>query len=99
MPVRLLERVRGLHPRLRRDAADGDARPANAILLDEHHAGAELGGADGGRVAARPAPEDGDITLDHTTLPSFAFAVADATTGPFGRIRSNGRASRAWRTG
>src|SRR3990170_4265067 len=51
--LRLLERVRGLNPRLRRDAADAQARAAESLLLlDADRLRAELGGADGGGVAA-----------------------------------------------
>src|SRR3972149_1688863 len=62
--LRLLERVRGLHPRLRRDAADAQARAAESLLLlDADRLRAELGGADGGGVAAGASAEDGDVTL------------------------------------
>ena len=49
-----LQRERGLHPRLRRDAADAQARAAELrLLLDAGDLRAELRGADRGGVAAR----------------------------------------------
>ena len=66
--VRLLERMRGLHPRLRRDAAHGDARPADPVRLDQHDAGAELGGADRRGIATRPASEYRDVTFHRTAI-------------------------------
>ena len=60
--ARGVERVRGLHPGLRRDAADAQARSAELGLpLDARDARAELRGADRRRVARRAAAEDGDV--------------------------------------
>src|SRR5207248_3747699 len=61
--ARILEAVRRLHPRLRGDAADRDAGTADAILLDQDDVRAQLCRPDGGRVAARPSAQDGDVTL------------------------------------
>ena len=60
--ARRMERVRGRHPGLRRDAADAEARPAELRLpLDAGDARAELRRADRRRVARRAAAEDGDV--------------------------------------
>src|SRR5262249_48389023 len=59
-----LERERCLHPCLRRDAADAQARAAELGLpFDAGDLRAELCGADGGGVAARAASEDGDVNV------------------------------------
>src|SRR5207248_1425309 len=56
-----LQRERGLHPRLRRDAPDPQARAAQlGLTLDAYDLRAELGGADRRRVAAGAATENGD---------------------------------------
>src|SRR4029079_1268136 len=60
----------GHHPgdvqqRLRRYAADVQAHAAErAIALDEHHLLAEVGGAEGRRVAAWTRAEDDDFGVD-----------------------------------
>ena len=65
----LLDRERGLHPRLRRDAADAQARAAElGLLLDADGLRAELRGADRGGVAARAAAQDGDVTFHRLLL-------------------------------
>ena len=59
--ARTLRRVGQLDERLAGDAADLEADPAQAggaPALDERHPAAELGGADGGGVAAGPSAED-----------------------------------------
>ena len=62
--ARLVEEVRGLHPRLRRDAADAQARAAELrLLLDADDLRPELRRADRGRVAAGAAAQDGDVTV------------------------------------
>ena len=62
--ARLVQEVRGLHPGLRRDAADAEAGAAELrLLLDADDLGAELRGADRGDVAAGAASEDGDVAL------------------------------------
>src|SRR5205823_1159775 len=64
MLLRLLERERRLHPRLRRDAADTQARPAEvALLLDAGHLRPELRRADRGGVTAGAAAEDCDVDV------------------------------------
>ena len=71
-----LEPVRGLHPGLRGDAADAQARAAELwLLLDADGLRAQLRCADCGRVAARPAPEDGDVAF-HASILSTRFWVA-----------------------
>jgi hypothetical protein len=62
--ARVVQRVRSLDPRLRRDAADAKARAAKlGLLLDADDLRAELCGADRRRIAPRAASEDGDIEL------------------------------------
>src|SRR5262249_9064101 len=52
--------------RLRGDAADVEAGAAErAILLDARHLHAELGGADGGRVAAGARPDHDEVEATH----------------------------------
>jgi hypothetical protein len=72
--ARALRRVGQLDERLAGDAADLQAHAAQAggaRALDERHPAAELGGADGGGVAARPSAEDeqvdgvGELADDH----------------------------------
>src|SRR5581483_2492424 len=53
--------------RLAGDAAPVEAEAADALLLDEHDALAELRGADGRDITARPAADDGDVALRHGT--------------------------------
>jgi hypothetical protein len=63
-PIGLLEAVRGLHPRLRRDAADAQAgAPELVLLLDADDLGPELGSADGSGVAAWSAAENGYVAV------------------------------------
>ena len=58
----LLDRERRLHPRLRRDAPDTQARAAElGLLLDARRLRAELCGADRGGVAAGASAENGDV--------------------------------------
>ena len=65
----LLQRERGLHPRLGRDAADAQAGAAElGLLLDADDLRAELRGADRGRVAAGAASEDGNVTFHASIL-------------------------------
>ena len=53
----LLDRERGLHPGLRRDAADAQAGASELrLLLDADRLRAQLSGANRGRVAAGPPP-------------------------------------------
>ena len=60
--VGLVQEVRGLHPRLRRDAPDAQAGAAElGLLLDARDLRAQLGGADRGGVAAGPAAQDCDV--------------------------------------
>src|SRR5436190_1731360 len=58
----LLDRERGLHPSLRRDAADAQAgAPELRLLLDADRLGAELRGADRRGVAAGASAENCDV--------------------------------------
>ena len=60
----LLDRERGLHPRLGRDAADAQAGAAElGLALDAGHLAAELRGADRSGVPARPAAEHGYVEI------------------------------------
>ncbi len=60
----LLDRERGLHPGLGRDAPDAQAGAAELrLLLDADGLGAQLRGPDRRRVAAGAAAEDGDVTF------------------------------------
>ena len=64
--TRLVERVRRLHHRLRRDAPDVEAGAADAAekpLLDAHDRRAELDGADRCGIAARTCPENREIAF------------------------------------
>ena len=62
--ARVVQRVRGLHPCLRRDAPDAEAGAAElGLLLDADDLAAELGGANRSRVSGRASSEDGDVTL------------------------------------
>ena len=72
--ARALGRVGQLDERLAGDAADLEADPAQAGgagALDERHLAPELGGADGGGVAAGASAEDeqvdgvGELADDH----------------------------------
>ena len=63
------------HPGLGGDAADRDARAADAGLLDQYDVGAQLGRADGGRVSPGPAAQDGDITLHRNSLLGIASEI------------------------
>ena len=67
--VRLLERVRGLHPRLRRDAADGDARPADPVLPRSAPRGRRAGRR-GSRPGSRPARRPSTATSHSIDRPS-----------------------------
>src|SRR5829696_4298539 len=64
-----LQEERGLHPRLRVDAADAQARPAQLrLLLDAHDVGAELGGPDRGGIAAGSSSQYRDVTFHDSIL-------------------------------
>ena len=79
----LAQRVRGLHPRLRGDAPDAEARAAELGLhFDTRDLRAELGGADRCGVAAGAAPEDGDVNV-HFSSPGSS--VQSMLTTPGGR--------------
>src|SRR5918995_1418951 len=67
--VGLLDREGGLHPGLCGDAADPEAGAAElGLLLDADGLGAELRGADRGRVAARAASQNGNVTFHRFLL-------------------------------
>ncbi len=51
----------GLQQRLGRDASAHQARAADPVALDQRGPGAQLGRAEGGHVAAGPAPDHEDI--------------------------------------
>src|SRR5919108_101385 len=71
----LLGGVRVLPPRLRRNAADAQARPAELRLaVDADGLGAELSGADRRRVAAGPPAQDGNVTF-HLSQPFRSVPV------------------------
>ena len=60
----VVQRMRGLHPRLGRDTPDPEARAADlGLLLDAHDLATELGRANRSRVSRRPSSEDGDVTF------------------------------------
>ena len=62
--ARVVVGVRALHPRLRRDAPDAQARAAELRLgLDARDLAAELRGADRRRVAGRPSSENCDVDI------------------------------------
>ena len=72
----LLEHLRGVQQRLRRDAADVETGSAEGgALLYDGDVEPELGGLDGTDVAARPGADDGEIVgqwhtrLDRPVLP------------------------------
>ena len=70
---------RRLHPGLRRNAPDTEARAAElCLLLDAHDLRAQLRCSDCGRVAARPAPEDGDVAF-HASILSTRLLPAVVT--------------------
>ena len=59
------DHARGVQQRLRRDAADVQADAAEVgVALDQHHLLAEVGGAEGGGVAARPGAEHHDLGVE-----------------------------------
>jgi hypothetical protein len=61
---RLLERECGLHPGLRRDAADAQTGAAKLrLLLDARDLRAQLRGADGGGVSAGASSENCDVDV------------------------------------
>ena len=69
----LLDRARRLHPGLGGNAADAQADSAErGLLLDADDPGAELRGANRGRVTARAASEYGDVTLHDPSFPPLA---------------------------
>jgi hypothetical protein len=69
----LLDRERGLNPRLGRDATDPQARAAElGLLLDANRLRAELRGADRSGISPRAASEDGDVTFHVYSLSLLA---------------------------
>ena len=64
-----MQRVRGLHPRLRRDAAHAQAGAAElGLQLDAGGLRAELGGADRCGVPAGASAQDGDVNIPSSQL-------------------------------
>src|SRR5579862_5597338 len=62
--LRLLQRESGLHPRLRRNAADAEAGASQlGLLLDARDLRAELRGADRGGVTAGTSSENCDVDV------------------------------------
>ena len=61
----LLEHVGGAQDRLGRDARVVEAAPADRVLLHNRDLHAELGGADGGHVAARARADDDAVVGSH----------------------------------
>src|SRR5205823_6481916 len=93
--LRLPQRERGLHPRLRRDAADAQAgAPELGLLLDARDLRAELGRADRSGVAAGAAPENGDVNV-HAISPRSPLRTKASEPPPFGRRLHRVAADRA----
>ena len=61
--VRLVPGVGGLHHRLGRDAADVEAGAADGACFHADHAGAELGGANRRRIAARARAQYDEVAI------------------------------------
>ena len=61
--------------RLGRDAAEVQARPAQSLALDDGDGRAELRGANGGGIAARPRADDYDVKALHNPLSSSLFLM------------------------
>jgi hypothetical protein len=63
--LRLLDDRRGMQQRLRGDAADVEADPAEGLVaLHQHHPQPQVRGAEGRRVAAGTAAEHGDLGVE-----------------------------------
>src|SRR5690349_699147 len=71
--------VARVEERLRRDAADRDARAAHAIALDERHARPFETRVQRGDVAAGAAAEDRDVVRGHVS--SLANSAASRSNG------------------
>src|ERR1700722_3542874 len=69
--------ARGVDQRLRRNAADGEARSAEPVGLDEDRVEAELSGADRGDIAARAAADDENpaAKLVHSVPAALRFCM------------------------
>ena len=93
--LRLVDRVRGLHPRLRRDAAHAQARAAELrLLLDADGLRAELRGADRGGVPAGAPTQDGDVTFHLASAPQSVVG-ADAIDARI--VHASGPSSTTWK--
>src|SRR6188472_2106037 len=80
--LRFLDRVGGLHPGFRRDAADAEARAAELrLLLDANGVRAQLRGADRRGVAAGAASENGNVTFHRGSSRRFGSGAILARVG------------------
>src|SRR5581483_3354605 len=97
----LLQRERGLHPRLRRNAADAQARAAELrLLLDARDLRAELCGANRCGIAAGAAPEHGDVYVHISSLVGNAvWAMVVGMPSFAGRWQSSSACSGRSRSG
>ncbi len=88
----------GAQQRLGRDAAPVEADAAEMLALDDGGLEAELGGADGGDVAARPAADDDHvIDIRHgpcTPAPDPRLAIRPVRAGVTGNLTDWRRRSR-----
>ena len=86
--VRLVQEMCGLHPRLRRDAPDAQARSAElGLLLDARDLGAELRGANRCGVAAGASAEDCDVDIhggDRSVRKDHPGEGGESSTRPTG---------------
>src|SRR5579862_6732751 len=86
--LRFLERERGLHPGLRRDAPDAQAgAPELGLLLDAGDLRAELRGADRSGVPAGAASEDGNVNVHLLSVARASLSLHGERTPPSSRAR------------
>ena len=75
--ARFVDHLRDVQQRLRRNAAAIEADAAGVLLLvDERHLHAEIGGVEGGRVAARSRAEDRNLRRFASAISRIATASA-----------------------
>ncbi len=90
-PLGLGDHRRHVQQRLRGDAPGVQARAAEApVGIDHDGLQAELGAAEGRRVAAGPAPDHGDVDLPHEVAHHHPGSPSppDALTSPTGAARA-----------